>query len=210
VARELSIGQVELPSGREIAQLTPHDCQVLLDRSAVDFEVVPEDAAPNVYSPLYVLTPLNGVAFSPAGGMSEHALLDCRLAVALLAWSPVLREAGVTRVEHYSSYRAGARVRGTGKSSGHARALAMDTARFHFEDGRVLDIEQDWQNRKRGRDPCADPPREDADGALLRQIVCEAVKRDLFQVVITPHHDKAHQNHVHVELVPEVDWSYVR
>ena len=39
--------------------------------------------------------------------------------------------------------------------------------------------------------------------------MCDAVERDLFQVVITPHHDRAHQNHVHLELVPEVDWSYV-
>jgi len=28
--------------------------------------------------------------------------------------------------------------------------------------------------------------------------------------VLTPHHDRAHQNHVHLELVPDVPWSYVR
>jgi hypothetical protein len=50
---------------------------------------------------------------------------------------------------------------------------------------------------------------EDEKGKLLRKVVCDAVERDLFQVVITPHHDRAHQNHVHLELVPEVDWSYV-
>jgi hypothetical protein len=27
--------------------------------------------------------------------------------------------------------------------------------------------------------------------------------------VLTPHHDRAHQNHVHLELVPDVDWTYV-
>jgi hypothetical protein len=40
--------------------------------------------------------------------------------------------------------------------------------------------------------------------------VCEAVERDLFQVVLTPHYDRAHQNHVHLELVPDVEWSFVR
>ena len=46
--------------------------------------------------------------------------------------------------------------------------------------------------------------------ARLRRLVCAAVEADLFQVVLTPHYDHAHQNHVHLELVPDVDWSFVR
>jgi hypothetical protein len=40
--------------------------------------------------------------------------------------------------------------------------------------------------------------------------VCQAVENSLFQVVLTPHHDRAHENHVHLELKPEVSWTYVR
>jgi hypothetical protein len=205
------LADIELPSGREIAALTPNDCLALLERADIAFEAVPEDAAPRVSSPVFLLEPLHGVSFGPRSqSLSERAIMDCRLAIALLAWTPVLREAGVTRVEHYSSYRPGARVRGNGKASGHSRALAMDSARFTLEDGRVLDVEESWEQRERRGDPCPERRDESEEGRLLRRIVCEAVARDLFQVVLTPHHDRAHHNHIHLELVPEVDWSYVK
>lgn len=206
----VTVADMELPGGREIASLTPSDCRRLLDKANVAFEAVPDDAAPAVAAPVYVVAPLNGVSFGPRNGLSEHGMLDCRLAIALLAWSPVLQEAGVVKVEHYSSFRPGARVRRSGKSSGHARAMAMDAARFFFADGRMLDIEEAWEQRERGGSPCPERTDEGTDGATLRRLVCAAVERDLFQVVLTPHHDRAHQNHVHLELVPEVDWSYVK
>jgi hypothetical protein len=201
---------VGMPAGRHIAALAPEDCLGLLERAAVTFESVPEDEAPSVAVPVYVRAPLLGVSFGPTNGDAEHGMLDCRLAVALYAWAQVLAEHGVVKVEHYSTYRPGARVRGSGKSSGHAHALAIDAARFHMIDGRVLDVDADWSDRERGGNPC--PPRQDEPPAsrVLRDVVCAAVDRDLFQVVLTPHYDRAHQNHVHLELVPDVDWSYVR
>ena len=45
---------------------------------------------------------------------------------------------------------------------------------------------------------------------MLRGLVCDAIDDALFQVVITPHHDRAHADHVHLELRPEVSWIYVR
>ena len=199
-----------LPSGHEIAGLSFRECRRLLERSRVAFEAVPDDAAPHVYEPVYLLSPLSGVSFGPKNGASEQAMVDCRLAVALLAWAPILQNAGVVKVEHYSTYRPGARVARSSRSSGHARALAIDAARFHLEDGRVLDVDEDWDDRERGGDPCNERRGEDQAGRLLRTVVCEAVQRGLFQVVLTPHHDRAHQNHVHLELVPDVDWTYVR
>ena len=199
-----------LPNGQQIAGLNFRECRRLLERSRVSYEAVPDREAPRVYEPVYLRSSLSGVSFAPTHGGDEHSMVDCRLAVALLAWAPILQDAGVVRVEHYSTYRRGARVARTSKSSGHARALAIDAARFHLEDGRVLDVVEDWDERERGGDPCKAGRREDAAGRLLRGVVCEAVERGLFQVVITPHHDRAHQNHVHLELVPDVDWTYVR
>jgi hypothetical protein len=199
-----------LPRGRDIAQLTSADCVDLLDRSLVRFEQLRDDAAPSVATPVYVLAPLNGVSFGPKNGDAEHGMLDCRLAVALTAWAPILREAGIVKVEHYSTYRPGAKVRGHAKPSGHAHALAIDAARFHTADGRVLDVDVDWEDREHGGAPCPARDDESEAGSLLRRVVCEAVERDLFQVVLTPHYDRAHQNHVHLELVPDVEWSFVR
>lgn len=209
-ARPVSVADLALPDGRDITALTAQECRRLLDEAEVAFEPVPEDAAPSVLAPVYLRSAMNGVTLGPQNGVAEHGLLDCRLAIALLAWSPVLHDAGVVRVEHYASFRPGARVRPNGKSSGHARALAIDVARFVFEDGHLLDIERDWEQRERGGAPCPERDGEGENGTTLRHLVCAGVASDLFQVVITPHHDRAHQNHVHLELVPEVEWSYVK
>jgi hypothetical protein len=206
----ISVGRETLPSGRTIAGLSRLECRRLLRGAAVRFDPLPEREAPAIAEPLALRSSVLGVAFGPANGMAKNGTVDCRLAVALLAWAPILRDAGVVRVEHYSTYRPGARVRTSGKVSGHAHALAIDAARFHLEDGRVLEVLEDWDERERGGDPCPVRRSEDEPGRILRQVVCRAVERELFQVVITPHHDRDHQNHVHMELVPGVDWSYVK
>lgn len=205
----VAVGRHTLESGRAIASLPVKECRRLLRSASVRFDPLPSKEAPAIASPLALRSKVLGVAFEPANGMAKNGHVDCRLAVALLAWAPILRDAGVVRVEHYSTYRPGARVRGNGKVSGHAHALAIDAARFHLDDGRVLEVLEDWDERERGGDPCPVRRSEDDAGRILRQVVCRAVERDIFQVVITPHHDRDHQNHVHLELVPDVDWSYV-
>ncbi len=41
----------------------------------------------------------------------------------------------------------------------------------------------------------------------MRDLICGAYEREIFQVVLTPHHDEHHENHVHLELRPGVTWS---
>lgn len=208
-ARPLMVGRTHLPRGRAIANLSDGECRRILRAASVRFDPVARSKASGIQSPLALRSPVLGVRFEPANGMAKNGIVDCRLAAAFVAWAPILRDAGVVRVEHFSTYRAGARVRNTGKKSGHAHALAIDAARFHLRDGRVLEIDADWDERERGGAPCPVRRRENEDGSLLRMVVCRAVERDLFQVVITPHHDRAHQNHVHLELVPKVEWSFI-
>jgi hypothetical protein len=182
-------------------------CYRALVRAKVSFE---RRATAGVEQPVLLRGPLAGVEVVPRDGKLSHAVLDCRLALALLAWAQALREAGVTRIEHYSIYRRGARVGAGGSRSGHARGLAIDAARFHLHDGQVLDVLTDWEDRERGSAPCPRRSHEAWPSRLLRGLVCEAVDESLFQVVITPHHDRAHENHVHLERRPDVSWQYVR
>jgi hypothetical protein len=75
-----------------------------------------------------------------------------------------------------------------------------------LDDERSFVVETDWTDKRRGVPPC--PPREDEaePQRVLRELVCEAVASDIFQVVLTPHHDEHHQNHVHLELRGDVSW----
>jgi hypothetical protein len=202
-----------VPHGRAIAALGAEPCFEWLDTLGIDHERDPEvegAALDQVAAPLRLLGPIAGVTYAHVGRSPTHELIDCRLVVALAHWGRLLRAAGVTRVEHMSVFRPEARVNGTAKPSAHATALAMDTARFHLEDGTELDVLEDWADKKRGAPPCDEREGEPEAQALLRRLVCEAVDDDLFQVVITPHHNRAHRNHVHVEIVPDVDWSFIR
>lgn len=197
------------PLGRaELAE--PARCYQALSAAGVAFEPVPAEHASGIAVPTLLRGPLGGVEVVPSDRSMKHALLDCRLALALLAWAPTLRQAGVERIEHYSTYRPGARTRRRGKVSGHARGLAIDAARFGLAGGEVLDVRTDWEDRERGAPPCPRRPDEGRPSRLLRGVVCAAVEDELFQVVITPHHDRAHADHVHLELRPEVSWIYVR
>ena len=188
----------------------PTDCYAALSSAGVPFDALPEGSAPGVRQPVQLRGPLGGVTAGPRGRDPRHGIIDCRLALTLLAWAPTLRHAGVRHLEHYSIYRPGARIARSRKVSAHAHALAIDAARFHLDNGDVVEVLTDWEERDRGGEPCTERPYEAWPSRLMRGVVCDAVSRGLFQVVLTPHHDKAHENHVHLEVRPGVDWTYVR
>ena len=188
----------------------PEACAAALVAHGVAFDRVRAADADGVRMPVRLRGPLDGVEVTARGKRRSNAILDCRLALALLSWAPTLRRAGITRIEHYSIYRPGAHVAGSGRESGHARGMAIDAARFYLRNGTALDVLNDWEERDRGGAPCPKRSDEAWPSRLLRSVVCDAVDHKLFQIVITPHHDRAHGNHVHLERKPEVSWTYVR
>ena len=197
------------PSGRAIANLSSEACRGLL--GALELPVRPYDSEAEGVRDAYLLVgPLGGVRFEHHGRREVHAVLDCRLILALHAWAPTLREAGVVGVRHISTYRGGSRVGGTRRRSGHAAGLAIDVRYLVLEDGTSLDVLDAWVDRRRGALPCEPRADEGPPGSLLRGVVCAAIESDLFQTTVTPHHNDAHANHVHLELVPGVDWTWAR
>jgi hypothetical protein len=194
------------------AQPAPHPaaCRQALRSAGVHFETLSAAAAPGVMMPIRLLGPIHGVDFEQLEHDATFAILDCRLGLALVAWSHDLRRARVRRVDYYSMYRPGARVGGNGPISGHAHALAIDAARFTLDNGVTLAVLDDWEGRKRGQAPCPVRRDETAGSRLLRAVTCAGIDSQLFQIVLTPHYNKAHDNHVHLERKPEVDWTYVR
>jgi hypothetical protein len=199
------------PSPREPEdESSSGSCYASLRESNIAFERVSE-ATPGVRWPVRLKGPVHGVIFQPIEHNDRmHAVLDCRLALTLVRWSRDLARAHVRKLEYYSMYRPGARIAGTGSVSGHAHALAIDAAKFELDNGEVLDVLNDWEGRRRGEDPCPVRREESRGSRTLRSVLCQAVDRKLFQVVLTPHYNKAHANHLHLERKPDVDWSYVK
>lgn len=202
-----------LPHGRAVSALTPTACRALLDSLGVEVEDASGEGGPvlAIEQPVRLRGPLGGLTVRPHGGdaRSIHAILDCRLVVALYAWGPTLRAAGFVGIEHVSVFRPGARVASSGHVSGHAHALAIDALRFVRPDGTSFSVLDDWVARARGADPCGTYD-EPAEAHALREAICAGAAAELFEVVVTPHHDDAHANHVHLEVVPGVDWTALR
>lgn len=198
------------PGGREIGRMAPDACLQTLAGSDVEFHAYEGEAAGSVGAAVVLDGPVGGVAIEFEGRNAVHAVLDCRLVLALLAWAPALREAGVVRLRHLSVLRPHARVRSTGRPSGHSVALAIDVRFMDLAEGESLDVLEDWAERARGSEPCSRDHDDDERGATLRRLVCDAAAAQLFQVVITPHHDDDHQNHVHLEVRTEGTWTFLR
>lgn len=185
-------------------------CYSALREANVPFERVRE-ATPGVRWPVRLKGPVRGVLFAPLEkGDRMHAVLDCRLALTLVSWAKDLRRARVRKLEYYSMYRPGARIAGSGSVSGHAHAMAIDAARFELDNGDELSVLDDWEGRRRGEDPCPVRRDERRGSRTLRTVLCNAVERKLFEVVLTPHYNKAHANHLHLERKPGVDWTFVK
>ncbi len=213
---------VMVPTGQALGALGPAQCSALLQAASIAFEPAPPTAG--VAQPVRVRGEI-GAGFvvrspgpepRPAHGRvpraEDHrfdAIFDCRLVLAVHAWASELRAAGFVGIEHVSVLRPRARVAATGRVSGHAHALAIDVLRLVRADGTTFGILEDWIVRTHGADPCA-PVAEPPEQSRVRRAVCRGVERGLFQIVITPHHDQRHANHLHLEVRPGVDWSVVR
>lgn len=185
-------------------------CYAALRAAGVSYGPVSRSDARAIIWPLVLSGVIGGVRVHGTGRVDAATnYLDCRLARALLAWAPLLRARGVIGLEHYSMYRAEPVVNSSDKPSGHALGRAIDVAKFELNDGRTLSVLEDWKNRARGGDPCGTYSDERA-GRTIRELVCEAATRGLFQIVVTPHHNDAHANHVHLEVDPQASSLWLR
>jgi hypothetical protein len=186
--------------GLDIATGPDEACHVELRKAGVLFVKVAVERAPGVQLPIRLTGNVAGVEIRGAGKNKATHYLDCRLGLALVRWAPQLLAAGVVGIDHFSIYRPDAQVGGTRKPSGHALALAIDAGRFHMRDGRVLTVLDAWADKTQGADPCTPRAQQSADERMLRELVCDASRRGIFQTIVTPHHNPEHNNHVHLEV----------
>lgn len=181
------------------AERDENACYAALKDAGVAFEHVPHARALGVEWPIKLLGPIDGVRVYGSKNDAPTSYLDCRLGLALIEWAPLLAREGVVGVQHYSMYRHDARVGKSTKTSGHALGRAIDVAYFDLEDGRRLSVLEDWKNRERGAPPCEVDSKNRSE-ALMRKLVCEATERKVFRMVLTPHYNAAHKNHLHLEI----------
>jgi hypothetical protein len=174
-------------------------CHAHLEAAGVGFETVPQASAVGVVWPIKLTGSVLGIRIYGGNKNAPTNYLDCRLALALVEWAPLLKREGVVGLQHYSMYRKDAVVGRSTRLSSHALGRAIDVAFFDMRDGRRLSVLADWKNRVQGVDPCGVSSGSEAE-KVMRDLVCEARDREVFEMVLTPHYNEAHKNHVHLDI----------
>jgi Extensin-like protein C-terminus len=205
------------------AALTAAACLAELGRRQIPFTRVA--SAPGVLAPVRLPEDVGGVVYRTAiakhlRGQNPYDVFDCRLALALHDFSKVLRAHDIEEVLIFSAWRPPGKNWDDAKlGHRHPGALAIDAYRFgkKLADGQTervwLEVEKDFHGTI-GPLPCgtgAAPPRPSTPEAReLRSIVCEAADQHFFTSILTPNYNRAHFNHFHLEVTPEVKWVLVR
>ena len=191
-------------------ELTSAQCLAELELRQAPFALatkLEKKKAPHVEAPVHLTGPLRGVRFEfayPNAPGRGRPLMDCRLLLALDDLATIAGDRGVRAVRYNSVHR-----RGWGKKGHrHPAGVAIDIVGFVKKNGEVLDILADFRGNGIGSKTCgpdaAEPPPGKA--AELRDLVCALHDAHVFNLILSPHYDRRHKNHLHLEVRRGIRW----
>lgn len=189
------------------AELERADCLAELEARGVPF--VPGPPVPTIDAPVRPAGPLRGVRYEmghptavpdPVG-----PVMDCRLLLALDDLAIIAGDRGIARIRYNSVYRGRwARVKG----QRHAAGVAIDVVEVVKKDGTVLNVLRDFHGHGvRSRTCGPEAPRPTTpEAAELRALVCAIDASRSFNLLLTPHYDRRHKDHLHLEVRRGIRW----
>lgn len=198
------------PDATALMQMNAGRCHDYLREHEVAFVPLSRDEAPEVAIPVRLKGPLEGVTFvipwSTDPARDHHAIWDCRLVAALVPFARWLFARGVTEVQYFSALRRGKIVRDKPKSQ-HNIGLALDLYALRRDGEAAAPVEDHYPRRelrrcpeRGGTGPGAAPGVGAPMSDLYLGLVCLAQERGLVHTLLTPDHDRAHANHLHLDL----------
>jgi len=209
-------GAESFPAVRYAALDAPA-CKAELSRRGVTFR--DGGQAPGVLVPIRLSGPVNGVSYhtalpEAARATSPWEVFDCRLVLSLLDFGGALRAHDIDEVVMFSAWRPPPKKWRVGKiADRHPGGLAIDVQKLHQKSGTWLIVEDDYHGHI-GSQTCGEnrtaPDSPSESTKALRDLICDAVDAHLFNVVLTPNFNRAHFNHVHLEVKAGVKWFLAR
>ena len=202
----------ELKRAVQYAVMSSELCLAELQDRGVPFE--PAEAKRGVETPIRLSGAVRGITYTPTYRDDPRppgpwTILDCRLALAIDDMSRTLAAHGVVAAEYLSLYRPGLTKPGVR----HPAGRAIDLATVSFADGRTYSVKNDFHGRS-GAQTCgtgAEAPRADTDGARFwRDIMCDIDAEGSFNLALSPNHDYAHRDHLHLEVRSGIHWFLIQ
>ncbi|HEX4477889.1 MAG TPA: extensin family protein [Polyangiaceae bacterium] len=199
------------------ANLTNDEALAELARRHIAFVRVTEGAA-GVRLPIRLRGALHGVSVHSSLPQAERdttpfEILDARLALALDDFCAILSNHDVVELVHFTMYRPSDPhpvETGTGPLR-HPGGMAIDVGALRKRSGALMSVAPHWPPSI-GAKTCGPGARRlpTRRGRELMSILCEAADSRLFSAMLTPHFNRAHHDHFHLELTPDVKWFMVR
>lgn len=145
-----------------------------------------------INDPIRVASPINGIEYryysqATAGTMS----MACELAVALHRLGTVLKEYQMKSVLHIGTFNC-RKISGSNSLSQHSYGKAIDIWGFEDSSNVRYVLEDDWQHNT---------TNFTTDKARVLYEIGQRMNTDrIFNIVLTPNYNAAHDNHFHVDL----------
>ena len=141
-----------------------------------------------------VQSPINGVVYRYIESASSTPLYgSCELMLAVYELSGLLREYGINEVGHIGTYNCRT-IAGTNTLSRHGYGDALDIGSLFTSSGAEYNLIRDWEHNTTSFNTEA--------ARILYEIGQQMHARGIFNIVLTPNYNAAHDNHFHVDLTP--------
>lgn len=147
----------------------------------------------DIEDPVLLYGPVNGVSLEGGTGSDAPVLVGCNTAVSIVGSAAVASMLGAETIIHYGTYNCRV-ISGTSTLSEHGHARAIDIAGFVLEDGTTASVLADWE------DGVADPVTP--LGQMLRGFTDQVWGMGLWNIILTPEFNEAHDDHFHIDLTP--------
>jgi hypothetical protein len=145
---------------------------------------------------IQLLNPINGITFQYLQRDPSPMTMACDLALAIHQLTQLLAEYDIVAVGHIGTYNC----RGIRSDDGsinqlsqHGLGRAIDLKWFRNSNGQTFDVEDHWEHGVTRN-------FRSAEGELLYELGQEMFRRGLFNIILTPEFNAAHDNHFHVDL----------
>ena len=183
------------------------DCMLELDALGISYAIadVPPDSPDThpqltceIDEPVYLYPPVNNVSwryFSAAD--PAPVLVSCEMALAIERLTALLEDMGCVEFEHIGTYNCRV-ISGTDTLSEHSFATAIDLYGFDVTGLGYLTLIDDWEDNV--------IPPVTPEGQWLRTLADTRYAEGIFNIILTPDYNAAHDNHFHVDLSPGGDF----
>lgn len=195
----------KLPAFR-YASLTRDTCMELAQARRLPFIKGPP--VPSIDAPVRLEGALRGVLFRFAHATQaqpeEGPVLDCRLLLALDDLAEVARDLGFSEIFYNSIYRG----RGGRPGWRHPAGVAIDIVALRSKEYGLLKVSDHFRGEGIGSETCVPqkPLPTEIHARELRRLVCRVHEAHIFNLVLTPHYDRRHQDHLHLEVRRGIKW----